>query len=67
MQPIRCSDIPVGNVGVDHTQTVASKKRPADEVGGRSKYAARVGVTIKRISAYSVREWPRDPDHTLAV
>ncbi len=57
----------VGNVRVGDTQTAESKTVPADEVDARSKYAARNTVQIKRISVYSVCEWPRDPDYVQAV
>jgi len=54
-------------VRVGDTQIAESKTVPADEVDARSKYAARNTVQIKRISVYSVCEWPRDPDYVQAV
>jgi hypothetical protein len=33
----------------------------------RSKYAARNRLRIKRVRAFAVGEWPRDPDHVLAI
>jgi hypothetical protein len=61
------STFTIGNVRVGDTQTAESKTVPADEVDARSKYAARNTVQIKRISVYSVCEWPRDPDYVQAV
>ncbi len=37
------------------------------DIDARSKYAARKGVRIKRVSASAVGEWPRDPDHARIV
>jgi hypothetical protein len=37
------------------------------QVDARSKYAAREGLLIKRIRAFAMGEWPRDPDHVLAA
>jgi hypothetical protein len=36
-------------------------------VSARSKYAARNGLRIRRISAFALGEWPRDPDLARAV
>ncbi len=37
------------------------------DIDARSKYAARKGLHIKRISAFAVGEWPRDPNHARTV
>ena len=64
---IRTVDIHVGNVCAQDTQTTACQEIASVGVNARSKYAARNGLRIKRISAFAVGEWPRDPDHARAV
>jgi hypothetical protein len=57
----------IGNVIGRRAQLSKNQALRAIAVDARSKYAARKAVRIKRISAYSVGEWPRDPDCVRAV
>jgi len=64
---IRTVYIHVGNVCARVARSAASQKVASVAVDTRTKYAARNGLFIRRISAFTVGEWPRDPDHVRAV
>ena len=64
---IRIDDVHVGNVSADVAQTAASQDVASVAADKRTKYAARNNLRIRRISAFAVGEWPRDPDHARAV
>jgi hypothetical protein len=57
----------IGKVGVGVAQSVASQDVASFAVDARSKYAARNKLRIRRISAFAVGEWPRDPDMARAI
>jgi hypothetical protein len=64
---IRTDDIPDWQVCESVAQSATFQDVTSVGRDTRSKYAARNGLRIKHISAVSVGEWPRDPDHARGV
>ncbi len=64
---IRTVDIQFGNVRHKNNQAPANQGLTMIPSVARSKYAARNNLRIRRVSAFAVGEWPRDPDHARAV